>query len=149
MWTLQGAPWQTRFPIPINLVHQHKSVAAMQAAMKLDPAGRNSKGKSERHRERHSVRETVRERMEGTLHRSALSPINLTFATCVYVSVGNPARQFQHAVLWGVAGRMWMGWARNLKKRRWRTKFYYCATTVKIGYLKSKKVMPTYLISKK
>lgn len=35
----------------------------------------------------------------------------------LYVSVGNPTRQFQQTVLWGVAGRKWVGTARNKKEK--------------------------------
>lgn len=122
------------FMFTINLVHQHKSLVVMRAAVKQDPARRNSKGKEW---------ETERERTEGTVHCSALSPINLTCATCVYVSVAKPTRQFQQTVLWGVAGRKWMGPARN-KREKMKDQFLL---TFKMGYRKkSKRVMPTYLM---
>lgn len=33
------------FLLTVNLVHQHKSLAVMRAALKQDPSGRNSKGR--------------------------------------------------------------------------------------------------------
>lgn len=92
----------------------------MRAAMKQDPGGQKLKG--ERVRETVRGRDRQRERMEGTAHGPALSPINLTCVTCVCVSTGNPTRQFQQTVLWGVVGRKWVGPARREKKEEEKTK---------------------------
>lgn len=136
---MQGAPWQTRFHIALcwQSIWFTNIRVWLWCGLQWNKilAGRNSKGKEwERQWEGETGRES--ERMEGTAHGPALSPINLTCVTCVCVSTGNPTRQFQQTVLWGVVGRKWVGPARREKKKkknRWKTKFHKHHSEVKSG----------------